>query len=189
MVKGGSMTIGIDIDDTMTNTSELVIEYAKKYFNTNDSDELNKILHPKKLEGKILEFLYDCLPEMLQKYTLKDNVKEVIDRLRSDGHKVIIITVRAHSIDKGLIEISKEYFKKHRIIVDKMIFGQEDKTKACIENRVDIMVDDSLTVLGEIKNSNTKPLLFTSINNINIETDIERISNWLELEKHIKESL
>ncbi len=180
------MTIGLDIDDTMTNSSKLIIEYAKKYFETNDVTKIKEILS-KKIEGKLLDFYNEYLPEMMASYTLKENVKEVIDGLRQNGHKIIIITARGHSVKKGLIDITKEYFKKHNIVVDKMIFEKTEKTAECINNNIDIMIDDSIKVLNELKEKNIKTLLFTSENNINCDTDINRVNNWLELESYINE--
>jgi len=182
------MIIGIDVDDTMTNTSELLAEYAKKYFNSNNKILIKKILHPKKADTKIFEFYCKYLPEMMMKYTLKENVKEVIDRLRLKGHKIIIITARGTTRGLKQAEITKKYFQKHKINVDKIIFEQKDKTDACLKYKIDIMVDDSTYVLESLKGTDTKPLLFVSINNKDFKNNFDNVSNWLELEKYIMNS-
>jgi uncharacterized HAD superfamily protein len=179
------MVIGLDIDDTITNSSELVMEYAKKYFNSTNEDYTNSILHAETIDGELLDFYYKYLLELMKNYTLKENVKDVIDRLKLKGHKIIVITARAYTVQAGLIEITIDYFEKHNIVVDKMIFKSIDKLNACLENKVDIMVDDSISVLNTLKNTNIKTLLFSSVNNKNQETDLIRINSWLELEKYI----
>ena len=86
------MIIGLDVDDTMTNTSELLIEYAEKHFNNSDKNLIRSILNPKMADKEIYDFYCKHLQEIMMKYTLKENCKEVIDRLRLKGHKIIIIT-------------------------------------------------------------------------------------------------
>jgi uncharacterized HAD superfamily protein len=183
------VNIGLDIDDTMTNSSDLIIEYAKKYFESDDINLINNILNSKEIEGKLLDFYREYLPEMMRIYDLKDNVKEVIDRLRSKGNKIIIITARGYTIEAGLIEITKEYFEKHQIVVDEMVFQAIEKTEACIKNNIDIMIDDSISVLEKLKETNTNTLLFDSANNKDYKTNIDRVNNWLELEEYLNKLL
>lgn len=179
------MNIGLDIDDTMTNSSELMIKYAKKYFNTTDEEVINKLLHTKMSKEEVFDFYNQYLPELMGKYELKENVKEVIDNLRIKGHKIIIITARGRTIKKGLEEITKKYLKKHKIEVDDMIFGEVDKAAICLENNIDIMIDDSIAILEKVKASGIKPLLFSSISNQTSDTNIDRVNNWIELETYI----
>ena len=47
------------------------------------------------------------------------------------------------------------------------------------------MVDDSVKYCEEIRKENIKSIVFTSEVNKNINTNIERVSNWLELEEKI----
>lgn len=179
------MNIGLDIDDTMTNTSELKIEYFRKYFKIDDMNKLIDMLNPKKIDGELSDFFEDNLLEMTRTYTLKENVKEVIDRLRSKGHKIFIITARGCRIDGGIVEETKKYLDNNGIVVDKVILKLREKTDACIENKIDIMVDDSISILEELKKNNIKTVLFNSIVNNNIDTDIDRVNNWIEVENYI----
>lgn len=179
------MNIGLDIDDTMTNTSELKIEYFKKHFNIDDMNILIDMLNPGKIDGELLDFFKNNLLEMSKRYTLKDNVKEVIDRLRLKGHKIFIITARAYTFVDGVIEATEEYLERHNIYFDNITYKAKDKRNACIENKIDIMVDDSIGVLEELKRCNIKTLLFNSMVNENKKTDFDRVSNWIELENYI----
>ena len=49
------------------------------------------------------------------------------------------------------------------------------------------MIDDSIKVLEDLKDTEIEPILFDSIVNKNINTDIKRVNSWLELEKYILE--
>lgn len=57
-------------------------------------EQINDLLHTKMSSEKVFDFYNQYLPEMMEKYELKENVKEVIDRLRRNGNKIIIITAR-----------------------------------------------------------------------------------------------
>jgi len=179
------MNIGLDIDDTMTNTSELIMEYAMEYFNSNDVELINSILNSKCIEGPLLDFYNKYVIKMIENYTLKDNVKEVIDRLRSKGHKIFIITARGYTPVHGVIEATEEYFKKHNIYFDGIIFKAINKKESCIKNNIDVMVDDSVGVSEELRDTNVKSILFNSVINENIQVNVDRVDNWIELEKHI----
>lgn len=179
------MTIGLDIDDTMTNSHDLAVEYAKRYLNSEDEKLINELLYPHNIKGASLDFYVKYLPEMTENYVLKENVKEVIDRLRTKGHKLIVITARGYSGKKKVIGITKTYFKKYGLLFDEVIFMAKEKTGYCLRSKIDLMIDDSVSVLEKLKELNIKTLLFTSDNNKNINTNIDRVSNWLELEEYI----
>jgi uncharacterized HAD superfamily protein len=179
------MTIGIDIDDTITNSSELIIEYAKKYFASDDINLINDLLHGNNITSKMTAFYDKYLLKLLSSYSIKESVKDVIDRLRLKGHKIILISARGYKVKVGQIKVTKDYLKKHNIKTDKMIFKARDKVKACLENNVDLMIDDSVKVLENLKSSGINTLLFTSISNKDIKTNITRVESWLELELYI----
>lgn len=180
------MVIGLDIDDTITNSSELIIEYAKRYFDSDDMNLINSILNAPKIEGKILDFYYAYLPEMIEKYTIKENAVEVINRLKGKGYKIIIITARGYTeTNKKVDELTLNYFSRYGIEADEIIFKARNKKEVCIEKNIRLMVDDSIKVLEDFKDTKVETVLFSSIVNINIETDIKRITNWLELEEYV----
>ena len=179
------MRIGIDIDDTMTNTSELINKYAKDYFKDVNLEKIKEKLYFLEYDEEIRIFLEKNLPIMMKEYQLKDNVKEVLTRLKEKGHEIFIITARAHSIKKELKEITRDYFHKHQIKVDKIIFGTLEKGETCFNNKIDLMIDDNIKMLEQVKEKGINTLLFTSPNNKNIKTSHKRIKTWLELEKYI----
>ena len=84
-------------------------------------------------------------------YTIKENAKEVIDRLRAKGHKIIIITARGYIRYVMELLILLELFKEHGINYDKIIFQARSKVNACKANNVDLMIDDSVEVVTELK--------------------------------------
>ena len=92
------MKIAIDIDDTIANTNELLYVYADKY------DKLYKEGHGiidkdcYKFNGMYdwteedrLDFLKTYMVEVFKKVDVKEHVREVISKLRKDGHEIIFI--------------------------------------------------------------------------------------------------
>ena len=74
---------------------------------------------------------------------------EVIEKLRQEGHKIFIITARN---DYGMPkehygeeqEITKKWLDSNNIKYEKLIFAKdEDKLQQCIENEIQIMIEDS----------------------------------------------
>lgn len=183
------MTIGIDIDDTMTNSSELIIEYAKKHFKSNDMNLINNILHGNNITTEMQYFYNKYLLELLSKYTLKKDVKEVIDRLRLQGHKVILISARGYGVKTGQITVTRNYLKRYKIKVDDIVFRTRDKSQACLDNKIDLMIDDSVEVLESLSTKGINTLLFRSISNKNIMTEIDYVDDWIELEAYIQNNL
>ena len=180
------MTIGIDIDDVITSTIELVAEYAKKHFGSNDSELIRKILHSKTIEGNLLTFYKKYLIEMMENYQLKENSKEVIDRLKDKGYKIILITARGYTPQEGIRETTTNYLSNNDIYYDEIVFGAMDKSIICKEKNIDILIDDSIDNLESIRDTKTTPILFNSEINQSIDTDFTRVFNWLELEKYIE---
>ena len=77
-------------------------------------------------------------------------------KLRKEENKIYIITARDES---GMPEeyygkmqqLTKEWLNKHEIEYDKLIFAKdEEKLQKCIENNVEIMIEDSPNNIKDI---------------------------------------
>ena len=176
------MTIGIDIDDTITNSAEKIREYAAVYFK---GENLDEILNGPRIEGRLKEFLDEFVAEMMVNYTLKDNVKEVISRLKEKGHRIILITARGYSVGGELLNITLDYLKQHEIIYDEIVFKALDKTEACQKYGVDIMIDDYVKGQETLHQNGFRAIVFNSKKNQSKPTDLKRLDTWLEVEEYI----
>ena len=175
------LKIGIDIDDTLTKTSELANEILHQ------KKEYKVILDYHNLDKKTLDFFIKENIEKIQNdVKLNENAKEVIDYLKDNDCKIIFITARGSQGLENLIPITKKYLSNKKIYYDKIIFKQESKVDACIKNNIDIFIDDKEKVLDEIKVANIKTLRFCSSKTIRKN---EKVSNWLEVKKYIDKSL
>ena len=69
------------------------------------------------------------------------------------------------------------------------MFNCIDKASICKKNNIDLLIDDSIKHCEAVRNENIKSILFTSIVNKNLPTQIERVDNWLELEEKISKMI
>ncbi len=179
------MRIGIDIDDVITNTSEIIEEYIMKNNNSQKLREhMKEIMKGNPSDPEIIAFCMDTYLRVFQKVTLKDNVKEVIQKLLDKENEIYLITARGENLEffRGSEKVTKEFLEDNNIKYTNIIFNAIDKAQLCIDNQIDLMIDDSIEHCEAVKNIGIKSIVFTSNVNKNIPTTVERVNNWLELE-------
>jgi uncharacterized HAD superfamily protein len=181
------MVIGVDIDETLAETVKVVKEYVKSHRDEfEDPDKLLSDMHHiiagHKYSNDLKKFLEYIFPDLIENVELKENALIVLEKLKAKGHKIVIITARSDNyFPKGAELITRTYLDNHKVPYDKLIAQTFNKRQACIDNKVEVMIDDSVNGLNLLKDLNIKLLLFNSELNENIETDIKRMSNWNEI--------
>lgn len=182
------MRIGIDVDDVITNTSEEMKDYIMKYDKNGDiSNHMEDVMRGDMTNPIIKKFFEENSAEIFSNAKMKENANEVIQRWINAENEIIIITTRGEIRFKGSTEITKKYFKLNNIPYTEILFNSFEKAEVCKENKIDLMIDDSEKYCREVAKENIKSILFTSEINRNINTTIERIDNWLQLEQKVKE--
>ena len=181
------MRIGIDLDNTICNTSEIIFEYANK-FAKEKSVTYEEVFKNSDLRE---EFFLTYTNDIFLNVSIKDNVKEVLNRLKDQGHELYVITARSNdflSTKIDVLEPTKEWLKKHSIVIDKIIINSYglEKAEACLANKIELMIDDDLNNCQIISNVGIKCLLFDDQSRYN---ESNRVSNWLEVERYIEGEL
>ena len=187
------MRLGIDIDDVLTNTSETINELIMNESDSEKSQELKE--HMKEImKGNISDFdvLAFCSENYVNVYKrvkLKENAKEVIKRLLDRGYEIYFITARGERMGffKGAEEATLEFLKANDIKYNEIILGAMDKATVCLENKIDVFIDDSVEHCEDVSKVGVKSIVFTSGVNKDVVTDIDRVNDWLELEDKIRE--
>ena len=178
------MTIGIDIDDTMTNSSEKIKEYLEKYdeeYSHHLISNFANIIRGFLIDDITKQFFNKYAETMGNEIELKENVKEVIDKLRNDGYKIVIVTARSDNFYKDAQKFCEEYLKRNNINYDKLVTQQTFKLECCINEKIDLFIDDALDTVEDLNNRGIKTILFNSVHNRDKETSVKRVDNWLEL--------
>ena len=83
--------------------------------------------------------------------------------------------------------LCQKVFEKNNIEYDKIIFTKPPKVKEIIENKIDIMIEDSPTTINELIKI-VKVLYYDARYNRNIESEnIVRVYSWYDIYIKINE--
>ncbi len=178
------MRIGIDLDNTLCNTSTIINELASTYatsHNINQEDIFSNI------EIKD-DFFIQNMTNIFKDVPIKNNASEVLRYLKEKGHELYVITARSNhftSKEIDIIEPTMNWLNNHKISIDKIITDSYgiDKATTCLDNKIDIMIDDDLHNIEEISKVGIKCILFDDNNKYNIDN---RVTNWLEVKDIIE---
>lgn len=184
------MNIGIDIDDTITETSEFLMPYVAKYFSIdiNYLKEKNLCYNnlPKEYKKREVEFGKSTFEKVLLDVKLKQNAKETIDKLREEGNRIIIITARDKTIYDDPFGFTSKQLGKLGIKYDKLVCSF-NKRQVCIDEKIDFFIDDSIENLNKVEGSVDKVLLFNSKINIGEDNHFTRVNSWEEIYKCVSD--
>ena len=116
---------------------------------------------------------------------------EIITQLKNEGNEIYFISARITSIPGCNAEqISIDTFDKHSIPYDKVIIGAYEKLQYCLENGIEVFVDDSLEVLEELTKHGIRCYLMTSPVNKELKTgNVKRVNSWEEIYNDLQEAL
>lgn len=185
------MVIGTDMDDTIINSFEDLMPFFADFFHLElewcKKNNYSYNNFPDNLKDRKQEFInYLEENDLMDNISVKENVREVISRLRKRGHKIIILTSRNNSIISNAYEKCKTYLDTNNIEYDKL-FCEHDKHKILIDECIDVFIDDSIKGLNYNKDACKYPILFDSTINKKEKSNYIRVSSWIEVENIIKE--
>ena len=185
MKDGDLMTIGIDIDDTITNTSEYansLLKKYKKYSYVKDYHDLN--------EKDRFRFFIENVYDIHNNCTVKPDVVEVLKWLKNNDWRIVLITARGNSyyyedeIAAIIMKDTNEYLDNHGIYYDKIVFHQYLKSDACVEENVDIFIDDKEFILDDVAKRGIRTL---KMGDKKEHSKHQIVSSWLELKDILSE--
>ncbi len=188
------ITIGIDLDDTISNSNEMFLKYGKLY---NEEKKINFPIDETQWDvdkafgwsdNDYKEFCRKYLKTLLNNVKTKENVGKIIQELKNEGHKIIIITARHEEEIDDPYTLSKEWLEKNNIYFDKLIVNSRQKEIDCLKNDVGVFIDDNLKNCISVYDKLHIPVfLFNSIYNKHASyPNIERIYSWDEAYMKIK---
>ena len=197
------MKIGIDIDGVLTDIEKWQLDYGSKFYYENYNKE---IINPKGYEtNEIFNSDIECDDLFWDKYfkEYSINVKarkfasEVISKLKQDGYEIYIITARSsflsHSTNVMSKEeneqIVKEWLKKNNIYYDNLIFSPEDKLEICIDNEINMMIEDKTDNINKISDKIPVICFNAGYNEECKGENIYRVYTWYDIYNTIKNKI
>ena len=113
------------------------------------------------------------------------NAVETINRLRKEGHKIIIITARDSEFHDDPYFLSKNWLNKNNIKYDKLIVNAREKGTVCKNENIDLFIDDQLNNCLDVLKEGIKVIRISNENCTN--KDIVDLNNWTKIYEYIGE--
>ncbi len=188
------MVIGIDIDDTISNTCEILIaygqEFTKKYLKRDvDIDFKGNLTNHYYIE-KIFEWTREESNEFFTSYYRKfiENVYpkalavEYINKLYDEGNTIILVTARDSYADVDAATDTARWLEKQGIKYHKLIADPPSKADVCKEENIDVFIDDSFSNCMSITDAGIKTYMMDSKYNVSLDDRrIKRVYSWPEI--------
>ena len=170
------MRIGIDIDNTLCKTFYMTEKIYNKYHD-GDFKNLGKIMQ--------YEFSAEYEKDIFDNCPLFDNAVDVINKLY-ENNDIFFITARCDRRINNIEKRTKDYLKRNNVSYNDIYFGFDYKLDKYKELKLDIMIDDDVSVYESIVNDNGKCILFNSY--LNKDCEYNKAYDWNEVyESIIKE--
>lgn len=191
------MNIGIDIDNTITNTRETIMKTAECFNreqNISSQFDLSYYNLDKSLgwdNTTTQLFLKKHLTEIYRQVQPKPHSLEIIRELH-ENHRIILITSRNQNNDE-IEAITQSWLQSHEVPYDKLVMNRSEnmhyhsKLADCLENSVELMIEDHHDLAREL--SDYFPvILFDYPYNVQLKRDnIFRVQSWLEVRDMINQ--
>lgn len=188
------MRIGLDIDNVILNTDEVLLEA----FKTEDKNKRNKgIINPNAdyfMSGmfdwskeEIKEFLNQNMENIAKRLVPLENAKKYMDLLLKEGNELYLVSNRAYPQYKNALKTTEENLKKNNIHYTKLFLTQtNDKSKEVLENKIDVFIDDRASNCMILQRCGIKCILFKTIYEKRTFSNLDSVSNWDELYNKIQ---
>lgn len=194
------MNIGIDIDGVLTDLERTTIDFGTKMCieeNWPITMDLSKYWEVEAFgwtSEQADKFWNKYLVEYVTQSPARRFAKEIISKLREEGNNIYIITARDESgmppeYYGKMQQLTREWLERYEIEYDKLIFAKDsEKLEKCLENNVDIMIEDSPRNIRNIS-SKVKVIKFDcQYNKDVIGSNIINAYSWYHIYRIIKEN-
>lgn len=188
------MRIGIDIDNCISNFDDTLLkEYLK-----HDKELRNTGIINEKAQY-ITKGMFDWSEEE-EKSFYNANIERIAKELKplkdapyyiqklKEENDIYIVSGRNNGEYKEPYKMTEEWLKNNNILYDKMILtnsnNEHEKTEVCIENNIDLMIEDSIRHCLDLKKNGIKVYTMNTRYNIKEKT-LERVSSWKEIYEKI----
>ena len=179
------MRIGVDLDDTICRTTEIVHDRIERYANMMNLNPLN-IMNDEDLK---YSFFSIYMEDIYTNVEVKRDVSDVLRRIRNRGNEIYVITSRNNnyvSTVKDVLGITKKWLASNNIEVDGIIISSygDAKAKACKEYSIDLMIDDDPYNYKMITSRGINCLLFDDREKYDLKNNY--VTSWKKIEEYIE---
>ena len=191
------MKIGIDLDGVIFDSERIFRVQTELYDILNL--HRNSIIDNREVKFQdrydwdkeiIDEFMKQYQTKIVKESPFMPGAKEVLNLLKQEGHKLIVITSRGTQ-NKEHIKITEQILEENKMnIFDKYFWGVENKEDICVQEKIDLMIEDSNTNCKAISEKGIKTIYFKDAPNYEMKENeyLKVLYNWGEIYRYIGES-
>ncbi|MBD2866340.1 5' nucleotidase, NT5C type [Paenibacillus oceani] len=178
------MHIGIDLDNTILDATSAHLHYyniaSGLSFTPDDVNDfyLYRLYgwNQDEIDAVYIKYGHDIHWNSSPLPMAVDILQELYGR-----HQLSIITARPPCFR----EVTMDWLKRHDISYHHIAFV-ENKLQACMDAKVDVMIDDGPHYAEQFGRANRPVILYEQPYNLSVAGDrIYRAANWMEVRKHI----
>lgn len=174
------MKIGIDIDNTICSTDEVIDIKIKEYIKEHGMSQEEFFGDSSNMD----KFYKEKILEVIAEDPVKDDFLRVLNKLKVNN-EIIIVTARNEKLVKiyqSMRQATKDWLAKNNIYYDKYFDDayKEGKVKVCKDENIDIIIDDDINNYLAFKENGIKTLLFDDRGKY-LDV-VDRVGSWKEVE-------
>lgn len=191
------MRIGVDIDGVLNNIAEWHFNFGMKFaleegiykgFNPTEYYMEQEFFFNKEENVKFWQrYIFD----LLMAIPIRPFAREVLHKLRKEGHTIVILTARDNQYLTNQYEGKMnfyicEWLAKNNIEYDEIITGSTNKCDKCLNHKIDIMIEDKKTNVKKLS-EHIPVLCFDAPYNRDISGEnITRVYTWYEIYQYFQ---
>jgi len=182
------LNIAIDIDDTLTDTAAYLQPYVAEYFGMKLSEVRAKGISYEKLpepwQKDTIAFMKTYVDSVIPYTPFKPDAAWGVKTLHALGHRIIIMTARSTAFYSDPYATTEEELRRGGIVYDKLICST-DKAKACLEEHIDVLIDDNPDNCRAVAAVGVEVVNMVSWVYRNVEMPYPRAQDWAEAVENI----
>ena len=174
------MEIGIDIDNTICSTEEVIDIKIKEYIKEHGMSQEEFFGDSSNMD----KFYKEKILQVIAEDPVKDDFLRVLNKLKVNN-EIIIVTARNEKfvkISQSMRQATKDWLARNNIYYDKYFDDAyiEGKVKVCKDENIDIIIDDDINNYIAFKENGIKTLLFDDRGKY-LDV-VDRVGSWKEVE-------
>lgn len=187
------MRIGIDVDGVIFDFEKELRTKAELYdlLELNgrgviDSDKFN--LEERygwdKINSK--KFIDKYFIQVSKNTNMMPGAKEVINLLKKDKHKLIIISARGYD-NIEMQKIAERKLEKEGLQFDEYYWKALNKLQICIEEKIDLMIDDNYIICKELSDNLISTLYLRDVKKKKLKENkyLKEVNSWGEIYRYV----
>lgn len=178
------LRIGVDVDDVVYDVYNKIVPMLLQSFNIDKGQFNNGNLDYFDIDNDTYrQYLDDHFKQFVNELEVKNNCAETLLKMKQSGLEIVFITARSDDVLGDAYQITKRSLDRDGIVYDKIITNAQDKGLACMVEKIDIFIDDSIKHTQRVSLLGIDTLIFDMPYNQHI--NIKRVNNWEQIYEYI----